>query len=301
VAGLANESFSPGKSGLAANPDDGIIDAMQLEDHLGDILKKARKSVSVSAEEAARTAGISETDLSALEDSGKSEKKPNLAALASLLALDPKKVEGIAQGWLPSEKDLGLWRELRCIETEEGGAKVNQYLIWDEVGQEAAIFDTGWIADPAIALIEENKLVLKHIFLTHTHPDHIGGLGGLRAKYPKAHVHTSAKSAPPQQRNRANDFLHLGSLRITNRDTPGHAEDGVTYVIGTWPEDAPHVAMVGDAIFAGSMGTGFQSWDLAKTKIREQIFTLPADTLICPGHGPFTTVAEEKAHNPFFP
>lgn len=298
---MANESFSPGKSGLAANPDDGIIDAMQLEDHLGDILKKARKSASVSAEEAARTAGISETDLSALEESGRSEKKPNLAALAPLLGLDPQKVEGIAQGWLPSEKDPGIWRELRRIETEEGGAKVNQYLIWDEVGQEAAIFDTGWIADPAIALIEENKLVLKHIFLTHTHPDHIGGLGGLRAKYPKAHVHTSAKSAPPQQRNRANDFLHLGSLRITNRDTPGHAEDGVTYVIGTWPEDAPHVAMVGDAIFAGSMGTGFQSWDLAKTKIREQIFTLPADTLICPGHGPFTTVAEEKAHNPFFP
>ncbi len=43
-----------------------------------------------------------------------------------------------------------------------------------------------------------------------------------------------------------------------------------------------------------------QSWDLAKQKVREQIFTLPAETLICPGHGPLTTVAEEKANNPFF-
>ena len=42
------------------------------------------------------------------------------------------------------------------------------------------------------------------------------------------------------------------------------------------------------------------AWDLAKQKVREQIFTLPADTLICPGHGPLTTVAEEKEHNPFF-
>jgi hydroxyacylglutathione hydrolase len=48
------------------------------------------------------------------------------------------------------------------------------------------------------------------------------------------------------------------------------------------------------------MGTGFQSWDLAKQKIRDQILSLPLTTLICAGHGPFTTVAEEKAHNPFF-
>ncbi|MGH7953073.1 MAG: MBL fold metallo-hydrolase, partial [Limisphaerales bacterium] len=74
----------------------------------------------------------------------------------------------------------------------------------------------------------------------------------------------------------------------------------VTYIVGTWAEDAPHVAMVGDAIFAGSIGRGNQSWDLAKQKVREQIFSLPSETLICPGHGPLTTVAEEKANNPFF-
>jgi glyoxylase-like metal-dependent hydrolase (beta-lactamase superfamily II) len=122
----------------------------------------------------------------------------------------------------------------------------------------------------------------------------------LRAKFPKAHLHTNAKSAPPQHRNRANDFLQLGSLRITNRDTPGHAEEGVTYIIGTWPDDAAHVAIVGDAIFSGSMGRGNQSWKLARQKVREQILSLPPDTLVCPGHGPLTTVGEEKAHNPFF-
>jgi hypothetical protein len=51
------------------------------------------------------------------------------------------------------------------------------------------------------------------------------------------------------QRIRGNDCIHLGSLRVTNRDTPGHA-DGVTFVIGNWPSDAPFVAVVGDAIFA---------------------------------------------------
>jgi len=55
---------------------------------------------------------------------------------------------------------------------------------------------------------------------------------------------------------------------------------------------------VGDAIFAGSIRRGNQSWDLAGQKVREQIFTLPPETLICPGHGPLTTVAEGKGAQP---
>ena len=58
------------------------------------------------------------------------------------------------------------------------------------------------------------------------------------------------------QRNKPNEIVHLGGLRVTHRETPGHAEDGVTYIVGNWQEDAPHVAIVGDAIFAGSMGNG---------------------------------------------
>ncbi|HWF18223.1 MAG TPA: MBL fold metallo-hydrolase [Verrucomicrobiae bacterium] len=273
---------------------------MNLEDHLGDIIRKGRKAANVEPDAAAKAAGLSIVELSALEESGKVIGNPNFAALATLLALHPTKLANIAKGWLPSEKDLSQWRELRVFQTEQNGIVVNSYLVWDEVSREAAVFDTGWNAQSAIAAIEENQLQLRHIFLTHTHEDHIAGMAGLREKFPKAHIHTNSKSAPPQQRNRANDFIHLGSLRITNRETPGHAEDGVTYIIGTWPEDAPHVAIVGDSIFAGSIGTGFQSWDLAKQKVREQIFSLPPDTLICSGHGPLTTVGEEKANNPFF-
>ena len=59
-------------------------------------------------------------------------------------------------------------------------------------------------------------------------------------------------------------------------------------------------SIIGDTIFAGSMATGFQSWDELKESVRGQIFSLPDDTLLCPGHGPLTTVAQEKAHNPFF-
>jgi hydroxyacylglutathione hydrolase len=274
--------------------------SMNLEDHLGDIIRKARAMSNISPAAAAKAAGLSEQELASLEDSGTSAKKPDFDELAELIGLNPGKLKAIAQGWMPSEKNLNTWPVLRPITTSGDGITVNAYLIWDEVAREAALFDTGWDPAPAFKMLDDNKLQLRHLFITHSHPDHVAGVSAVREKFPRVKVHSSSKNAPVDQRNRPNDFIHLGSLRITHRDTPGHAEDGVTYVIGTWPDDAPHVAIVGDAIFAASMGRGNQSWDVARQKVREQILSLPPETLICPGHGPLTTVAEEKAHNPFF-
>jgi glyoxylase-like metal-dependent hydrolase (beta-lactamase superfamily II) len=273
---------------------------MSLEDHVGDIVRKARAMTNVSAAAAAMKAHLSEPELNALEEAGTSAKPVDYVALGQAIGLDGSKLQRIASGWQPTQKDLSGWRELRCLTTTANGITVNCYLIWDEVSREAALFDTGWEAAPILDLTEANQLTLRHVFLTHAHEDHIAALAGVRERFPKVRLHSNSKNAPVDQRNRANDFIHLGSLRISNRDTPGHAEEGTTYVVGNWPDDAPHVAIVGDAIFAGSIGRGNQSWDLARQKVREQIFSLPAEALICPGHGPLTTVAEEKANNPFF-
>ena len=273
---------------------------MNLEDHAGDVIRKARMMVKIEPATAAKAAGLAESEYAVLEDSGQSTKKPNFAALAELLGLNGKKLEGVFNGWLPSKKDLGVWRQLRWLSTEGNGMIVHSYLVWDEVTREAALFDTGWEATQAFALIEQNRLQFKHLFITHTHVDHIAALEIVRAKFPKALLHTDAKSAPSQNKNRREECIQLGGLCITNRDTPGHAEDGVTYIVGNWPDDAPPVAIVGDAIFAGSMGGAPLHGALAKQKVRGQILALPPDTLICPGHGPLTTVGEEREHNPFF-
>jgi hydroxyacylglutathione hydrolase len=273
---------------------------MNLEDHVGDIVRKGRMASGAAASAAAQAGGLTEAELGELEESGKAGKTVRWQALGQAIGLNGFKLESIAHGWVPAPPDLSRWREFRQLTTTANDITVHCYLLWDEGSREAALFDTGWDPAPVFKLIEENGLKLQHFFITHTHEDHIAGMAVVREKFPKAHLHTSAKSAPPQHRNRANDFTHVGSLRITNRDTPGHAEDGVTYIIGGWPDDAPHVAIVGDAIFSASMGRGNQSWDLARQKVREQILTLPDEALLCPGHGPLTTVAEEKAHNPFF-
>jgi glyoxylase-like metal-dependent hydrolase (beta-lactamase superfamily II) len=273
---------------------------MQLEDHLGDIIRKARAMSGVTATVAATAAGLSETELSALEETGHCSHPINFAALTPQIGLNAAKLEAIANGWLPSQKDLSAWHELRVFTTAGEGLTVNCFLVWDEVTRDAALFDTGLDAQPILDCIASEQLQFKHIFITHSHWDHVEALPKIRAAWPKARLHSGSKNAPVDQRNKNSEIIHLGGLRVTHRETPGHAADGVTYLVGNWQEDAPHVAMVGDTLFAGSMGRGNDSWELARQKVREQILSLPPETLICPGHGPLTTVVEEKAHNPFF-
>lgn len=273
---------------------------MNLEDHVGDVLRKARMMCQIPAATVAAAAGLSEEELSKLEDSGKAEKRPNFAELAKLLQLGAGKVEALAKGWLPAPKDLSHWRELRMFTTDDGGMAVNCYLVWDEATRAAALFDTGWNAKVICDTVAKENLQLEHIFITHSHHDHIAALADLRAAAPKARIHSSIKNAPLDQKNKPNECVPVGGLRVTHRDTPGHAEDGVTYIVGNWPDDAPHVALVGDAIFAGSMGGAPEHGPQAKKAVREQILSLPDTTLIGAGHGPLTSVGEEKAHNPFY-
>jgi len=273
---------------------------VQLEDHLGDIIRKACAMNGVAKTVAARAAEISESEFLAFGETGKSAQKINLPALAKLLGLNAAKLEAIANGWLPAKTDISRWHQLRVIITKDDDFAVNCFLVWDEAARAAALFDTGLDATPILDCLAAERLQLEHIFITHSHWDHVEALPQIRAAWPQARLHSGSKSAPVDQRNKNSEIIHLGGLCVTHRETPGHAADGVTYLIGNWPDDAPHVAVVGDTIFAGSMGNGNGQWELAKQKIREQILSLPAETLICPGHGPLTTVAEEKEHNPFF-
>ena len=139
---------------LAITDADRYRSRVNLEDHLGDIIGKARAMTGVSTTVAASAAGISEAELSALEATGQIGKRPDFAALANLIGLNPARLEGIAHGWHPGEKDLSVWRELRQISTTEGGNTVHCYLIWDEVTRDAALFDTGWDAAPVFKLVE---------------------------------------------------------------------------------------------------------------------------------------------------
>ena len=101
---------------------------LELANHLGDIIRQARAMSNVSPEAAARAGALSDQELAALEESGETTRIPNYSPLATLLGLHPAKLENIGNGWLPSEKDLTLWRELRPITTTAKGETVNCYI-----------------------------------------------------------------------------------------------------------------------------------------------------------------------------
>jgi hypothetical protein len=160
-------------------------------------------------------------------------------------------------------EDFSQWRELRRVSTS--------YLVWDEITRDGALFDISDV-DGIGKMIESESIQLRHVFLTYEHP-----VEELRARFPKFLLHTNSKSALPQHRNRPNDFIHLGSLRITNR---GLVDDKVAYVIGNWPEDAPHVAIVGNVE------------EVCEAIFREKILSLPKGTLICPMKGTISTLQQ---------
>ena len=121
----------------------------------------------------------------------------------------------------------------------------------------------------------------------------------IQAAYPKAEIFIGElEPIPGAKLVRQGQVLSFGGLTLECRLTTGHSVGGITYVISGLERP---VAIVGDAIFAGSMGGGKISWADALATNRAQIFTLPDTTVLCPGHGPLTTLAEEKAHNPFYP
>src|SRR5439155_1511880 len=159
------------------------------EDHLGDIIRKARAASGVSTEAAAKAAGLTMDQFMLIESSGTLPQKALLAPLATSLDLNPAKLENIARGWLPPPIDLTGWRELRVITTTEDDNTVNCYLVWDEVSREAALFDTGWDAKPIVDLVSEHQLHVKHLFLTHTDDDHVGAMAALRERFPKLLLH----------------------------------------------------------------------------------------------------------------
>lgn len=274
------------------------VRSMNLEDHLGDIVRKARAMSGVPLNEAARAAGLTESEFQLLEDSGQAPRLVDWAALARRVGLHPEKLEQLAKGWLPRVPSLDGWRRLRMFTTRQGANVVNAYLVWDEETREAALFDTGWDPSEVLETVTKLELRLRYVFLTHSHVDHVNGLEALQDAVEGLEVRAHPKPAPKDLPG--TEGLALGRLRIWFRPTPGHAPDGVTYVVRGWPGGAPAVAIVGDAIFAGSVGRGNQSWELARQAVKDQILSLPPETLLCPGHGPLTTVGEETAHNPFF-
>ena len=265
-----------------------------LEDNFEDVLGKAMRGTGISREELSAQTEVTEAEVARLEE-GEFLEAP-LRRVAVRLGLDENSIVEQAKGsWQPESIEL---EGLRQFVTPYEDFTVNSYLVWDPDSMEAAMFDTGTNVDDAYSLVQALGLNVTQLFLTHTHPDHIAAISKVK-RWGQVTAHTlDQEPAPKAEQFAMGKEFRIGSLRVSTRLTCGHSPGGVTYVVEGLERP---VAIVGDAIFAQSMGGGVVSYKKALETNRKEIFSLVDETILCPGHGPMTSVIEEKKHNPFFP
>ena len=205
---------------------------------------------------------------------------------------------------------------LRVYVMEVGPLAVNAYIVEEPSSKKAVVIDPGDDGEALLAEIGSRGLAVENILLTHGHFDHVGAVRLLREKTgAPVHVHAADAGRMATARRQGlmfglsvddppapdatvaeGDRIGLGAHEFGVVHTPGHTPGCVSYICGK-------LAFVGDLIFAGSIGrTDLPggSHEQLLASVREKIFVLPDDTVLFPGHGPSTTVGEEKRSNPFF-
>jgi len=192
----------------------------------------------------------------------------------------------------------------------------NAYIVSDEKTHEAILFDAPFKAEPICDYLTANHLDLKYIMLTHGHFDHITAVEGLLEKFPNAKVaaHETCDIMFANASNNLTDrycrkpftltadvkvsdgeVIKVGDIDVKVIHTPGHSCDSVCYLIGD-------KLISGDTLFRFEVGRGdFPTGSLEEelSSIIDRLYVLPGDTVVYPGHGETTTIADEIKGNPY--
>jgi len=267
---------------------------VQLEDNVGDVLGKAMRGLGFGLEDIQRKTGLEKKELEALL-AGEGGGEEAFVKVARQLKLDGKSLFGLQRIWdenggfLEEEPTVdGLWQLRRDV----GSMWVSAYLVADRERGEAALFDTGVEVDELNRILDEEGLVLKQVFYTHSHWDHV-----IEKEFFPVVPHYSHEEEwiEGTERFSMGQVFKIGHLCVETRLTSGHSPAGVTYLI-----KGLEAAIVGDALFARSMGGGKWNYEEALRTNKKEIFQLPKETILCPGHGPMTRVMDEMEENPFW-
>src|SRR5262245_13834644 len=215
-----------------------------LEDNFNDILGKAQRGLSLSDSLLSERAGVrlEEVDRAKAGDFDDAV----VRKLAGPLKLSAEAISALGRkAYRP--RDPGHVEGLACFNTTWEDMTVNSYLVWDPISMEGAAFDTGADASGMIDFAEKNDLRIKLILLTHTHPDHVADLKRLKT-LTKAEAWVSRlETTEGAQSFDAGRNFKVGKLSISSRQTSGHSQGGITYVVQGLDRQ---VAIVGDSLFA---------------------------------------------------
>ncbi|HEY6085385.1 MAG TPA: MBL fold metallo-hydrolase [Nitrospira sp.] len=275
---------------------------MPLEDDFCDILKKARTGLGLSVRDVSRKSGLTEVEIANLERGVQPHDRNHVHILAEALGLRSEPLEEIAiDKWEPRQISLPRWVDV--IHGSIGGYGVQGYIVHDN--GEGVVIDTGYSARAMIAALARHRVRLVGICLTHGHADHAEGIDALLG-HREVPVYLGPEDRallhwePPTRLLVPTDdglTIPVGRLTVKCMATPGHTPGGICYHI----EDPEPLCFVGDTLFAGSIGRSNPGslYETHLDSVRRRLMSLSPDYRLLPGHGPATTVAEERDHNSF--
>ena len=181
-----------------------------------------------------------------------------------------------------------------------GPLMVNCFILGDEDSGEGLVIDPGGNVRDIEALLDKHSLTLKNIINTHGHWDHTGGNAELKAARGGEiliHADEQIRDFSPDGYLNEGDRITFGPHVLEVLHTPGHSAGGVSLYFGEGGS-----VFVGDLLFAGSVGRtdlAGGSMDVLIRSVKDKIFPLGDEIRVLPGHGPMTTVGQEKRFNPF--
>ena len=273
-----------------------------LEDELGDIVRKARSGLGIEVPQLAQSAGLSERELKALEVYTFKPSEQQVRALAAALQLGADQLWEIAdEAWSAPQVPwaIGGTYSIECLTNDY---PEHCYVVTAQNG-ECVVIDPGAQPERVIAAATGAGRKPVGILITHRHQDHTGALVPVQAatRAPVFIHQEDVEGAAGVPSASVNGFEHddkisAGGIQFATLHTPGHTPGSVTYVITASGETA---AFCGDTMFAGSAGNARASYPALLKSLREKLATLPPDTILYPGHGPQTTLANELQRNPF--
>jgi glyoxylase-like metal-dependent hydrolase (beta-lactamase superfamily II) len=277
---------------------------MQLEDNFGDVVAKARRGQELSAPSAAGQAGLTQAELEQVEACQLVPEERVVRRLAQCLGLDAEKlVASAAQRFFPlypaGRPAEGLSVEMLVLGSD---FQMNGYLVGCTETNKGMVVDPGFDAERILRAIENAGLEIELVLLTHGHGDHVGALSEIcQATGAPAFIEREDLPLLGELRTKIEgsivegEVFAVGRHSFEARRTPGHTPGGVCLVHS-------QLALVGDALFAGSMGgtRRRRDYDSLRASLAEKILGLDERVVLYPGHGPATTVGEERTHNPFF-
>lgn len=277
-----------------------MLHSPELEDELGDVLDKAMKIAGLREHELAVRSGVEVNRIKDVLDYRYEISARELSALARVLGLNDAGLHALAEQRYPAPETGGLPFCLRVLAMPYGVGVVNAYIVSICGSERAVLVDSGCCPRALERVWPEDVQQIDAHFVTHWDRDHTGGCRETMRRFSLPYCLGPGPADEGRRVLRDGEELEIAGLRIRALSTPGHCCEHFCYRVNRMDRpDTRAVLFTGDLFFCGSIGGGFHDSSSVLRQARRLWRELPGATVVAPGHGPLTTIENEREFNPF--